>query len=177
MRAISGPGLTWAAICIVRPLQAVYHDLRGPLPPSPKPKRKALWLVRSLSRFLATVFSTWKNRGRSAWFSLGQDTQPSPAYFPAPTLVSRYPLTSSTLPSIPYEVGSGQHTGAIQPFPEKGMVLQAGRDTRERLVSGLRQSWAFQSCPDPGVTWSRHTLCLGGGWVSCPGPLNKPRER
>lgn len=30
----------------------------GPPPPSPKPKRKALWLVRPLSRFLATVFST-----------------------------------------------------------------------------------------------------------------------
>lgn len=30
----------------------------GPPPPSPKPKRKALWLVRPLSRFLVTVFST-----------------------------------------------------------------------------------------------------------------------
>lgn len=56
----------------------------------------------------------------------------------------------------------GQHTGAIQPFPEKGMVLRAGRDTRERLVSGLRQSWVFQSCPDLGVTLEQaHSL---SGW-------------
>lgn len=34
----------------------------GPPPPSPKPKRKALWLVRPLSRLLTTVFRTWIGR-------------------------------------------------------------------------------------------------------------------
>ena len=55
-----------------------------------------------------------------------------------------------------------QHTGAIQPFPEKGMVLRAGRG-RERLVSGMRQSWAFQACPAQPLVcpWRKHAL---SGW-------------
>lgn len=72
----------------------------GPPPPSPKPKRKALWLVRPLSRFLATVFSTWTGGGRSTLVSLGWMPGPlQPASLP--NLGHEMPLTSSTLPCIP----------------------------------------------------------------------------
>lgn len=161
----------------------------GPPPPSPKPKRKALWLVRPLSRFLVTVFSTWIGRGRSAGGQLRTGYPPSPACPPPPWPQGALsPPPHCPASHMSHRAGSGPAHGS-HPAPPRKRYGAAGRETgkRERPEPGLGQSPASQTCPSCRVTpgeatllwvrvgWSVQdpSICLGRDeWVIWdPGPL------
>lgn len=151
----------------------------GPPPPSPKPKRKALWLVRPLSRFLVTVFSTWIGRGRSAGGQL-RTGYPALSSLPPTALATRCSLTSSTLPCIPYESPGGKWASTREPSSPSQKKVWCCRQGDGKEREARARAGAEPGLPDlPLLPCDPRggNPSLGEGWVVCPGPFNMPGER